>query len=62
MNWTHISTCILIALTLLVSKLSRTEPVPDSNVLKERAEQVDMESQFQLGRCYAFGTGKIKLF
>ncbi|WP_285468314.1 tetratricopeptide repeat protein, partial [Akkermansia sp. NBRC 115031] len=60
MNWTHIFICILVAFTLPVSMLSGTEPLPDFNVLKKQAEGGDMESQFQLGRCYAFGTGTEK--
>ena len=60
MNWTHIFIYILVAFTLPISALSDTEPLPDFNVLKKQAEEGDMESQFQLGRCYAFGTGTDK--
>ena len=60
MNWTHIFIYILVAFTLPIPALSGTEQLPDFNVLKEQAEQGNMESQFQLGRCYAFGTGTDK--
>lgn len=61
MNWTHIFIYILVAFTLPIPALSGTEQLPDFNVLKEQAEQGNMESQFQLGRCYAFGTGTDKM-
>ena len=60
MNWNNVFACTFVAFTLPISALSGTEQLPDFNVLKEQAEQGDMESQFQLGRCYAFGTGTEK--
>lgn len=61
MNWNNVFACTFVAFTLPISALSGTEQLPDFNVLKEQAEQGDMESQFQLGRCYAFGTGTEKM-